>query len=63
MRNNYQLPHFFLSRNIYKEMYHQNIMPVIELIAVNQDKRKSSKDKLGLIYKQVESEGVDLYRE
>jgi predicted nucleotidyltransferase len=52
-----------ITRNIYKEMYQQNIMLDIELIAVNQDKWQSSKDQLGLIYKQVESEGVDLYRE
>lgn len=52
-----------ITRSVYKEMYQQNIMLDIELIAISQNKWKSSKDQLGLIYKQIEAEGIELYRE
>ena len=52
-----------ITRKIYKELYTQGINLDIELIAVDKNRWNNSKERFDLIYRHIDSEGIEIYSE
>lgn len=52
-----------ITRKIYKELYTQGINLDIELIAVDRKRWNNDKERFDLIYRHIDSEGIEIYSE
>jgi len=52
-----------ITRKIYKELYTQDIDLDIELLAVGEDRWNDDRNRFDLIYRHIDSEGIELYNE
>ena len=52
-----------ITRKIYKELYTQGIDLDIELLAVDEDRWNDDRNRFDLIYRHIDSEGIELYNE
>ena len=52
-----------ITREIYKELYTQGVDLDIELIAVDENRWNNVKERFDLIYRNIDSEGIEIYSE
>ena len=52
-----------ITREIYKELYTQGVDLDIELTAVDENRWNNVKERFDLIYRNIDSEGIEIYSE
>jgi len=52
-----------ITRKIYKELYTQGVDLDIELTAVDENRWNNVKERFDLIYRNIDSEGIEIYSE